>query len=538
MSALAPVLMIQGTTSGAGKSLLTAALCRILVRRGIRVAPFKAQNMSNNAAVTVEGGEMGRAQALQAAAARIPPELRMNPVLLKPLADTRSDVVILGRSAPELGRIPWRERRPLLWPHVTSALASLRRDFDLVMVEGAGSPAEINLRESDIVNMAVARHSGAAVLLVTDIDRGGAFATLYGTWALLEAEDRALLKGFILNRFRGDPALLDPAPRLLEGKTGVPTLGIVPWMRHLLPEEDGGPRLQRDERAGTKRIGVVRFPHLSNADDIDPLRAEGSVEITWVSHVRQLFGLDGVILPGSRNTLADLAWIQEAGIGAGIIALHRASVPILGICGGYQMMGFRVRDPLGVEVGGEGVGLGILPVETTLAREKETVLSRAMVTDGDHALAPLAGTGVEGYEIHHGRTRLCSEEPAPLLPPDPSHRLPQEGTPPHPGQAGAPGGPEGTTSGREPCGPWLARAGQPEAVLGHSVGSAWGCYLHGILENPTIRRAWLAEVGVSADSSDAEPWTSRLDRELDRVADQVEEGLDLPRILELVGLTP
>ena len=235
--------MLQGTGSGVGKSLLTAAFCRLARRRGIAVAPFKGQNMSNNAAVTADGGEIGRAQALQARAAGLDPHVDMNPVLLKPLADTRSEVVRLGRTDRGATDLPWRERKPRLWPVVTEALARLRDRAELVIAEGAGSPAETNLRESDIVNMAVARHASANVVLIADIDRGGAFASLYGTWALLSAADRALFRGFILNRFRGDPALLAPAPETLRERTGVPVLGVVPWIDHKLPEEDGGPAL-------------------------------------------------------------------------------------------------------------------------------------------------------------------------------------------------------------------------------------------------------------------------------------------------------
>src|SRR5690606_11242363 len=269
--------MIQGTASGVGKSLLTAALCRLTARRGIAVAPFKAQNMSNNAAVTVDGGEMGRAQWLQAVAAGLEAEVVMNPVLLKPIADTRSEVVRLGRHAAEASALPWRERKALRWPPVRDARGDLRGRFDLVVAEGAGSPAETNLRDSDIVNMEVARYAGAAVLLVADIDRGGAFASLFGTWHLMEEEDRRLFRGFILNRFRGDASLLAPAPQQLEERTGVPVLGVVPWIQHLLPEEDGGPRLEPTDGAcasGSAAIGVVRFPRASNLDDLDPLRRE------------------------------------------------------------------------------------------------------------------------------------------------------------------------------------------------------------------------------------------------------------------------
>jgi adenosylcobyric acid synthase len=280
----APTLMIQGTGSGVGKSLLTSALCRIYARRGLRVLPFKAQNMSNNAAVTAAGGEVARAQALQAQAARVEVDARMNPVLLKPLADMRSDVVVMGRSDPALSALAWHERKARLWPIVVDALASLRAEADLVVIEGAGSPAETNLRHSDIVNMAVARHAGSAVLLVADIDRGGAFAALYGTWALLEPEDRRLIRGFILNRFRGDASLIAPAPKELEGRTGVPTLGVVPFIRHCLPEEDATGLASGG--AGSVTIAAVRLPHVANFDDLDPLAADGRLRVRWVDRRR------------------------------------------------------------------------------------------------------------------------------------------------------------------------------------------------------------------------------------------------------------
>ncbi len=499
----APVLMVQGTTSGAGKSLLTAALCRILHRRGVAVAPFKAQNMSNNAAVTVEGGEIGRAQALQARAAGVEPQVRMNPILLKPLADTRSEVVVLGKGRPELSALPWRERRHLLWPPVVESLASLRRDFQVVVVEGAGSPAEINLRESDIVNMAVARHTDAAVLLVTDIDRGGAFATLFGTWALLDDEDRRTIRGFILNRFRGDASLLEPAPRLLEERTGVPTVGVVPWMRHLLPEEDGGPRLEWSRSPDSWRIGVLRFPHLANADDLDPLRAEPEVEVVWVSELSDLFGLDAVLLPGSRNTLGDLAWLHRTGLGHGLKGLHQAGTPLVGICAGYQMMGRAIRDPEGLEEGGVLPGLDILPLDTTLAREKDTRLTRGRVGPGAHLFAELMGEEVAGYEIHHGRTRLLEDS--------------------------------GKTHLSASAGvvPWLVDG---RRALGHASGRTWGGYLHGVMENPGLRNAWLTSLGIRPAEESSGPWQHRVDRELDRVADGVQAGLQMDRILSWVGL--
>jgi len=485
--------MIQGTASGVGKSLLTAALCRLTARRGIAVAPFKAQNMSNNAAVTVDGGEIGRAQWLQAVAAGLEPEIVMNPVLLKPMTDTRSEVVRVGRHDAEASALPWRERKAILWPTVRDALGDLRGRFDLVVAEGAGSPAETNLRDSDIVNMEVARHAGAAVLLVADIDRGGAFASLFGTWHLMEEEDRRLFRGFILNRFRGDASLLAPAPKQLEERTGVPVLGVVPWIQHLLPEEDGGPRLEPTDRAcasGSAVIGVVRFPRASNLDDLDPLRRESDVTLRAVRRPRDLANLTALILPGSRNTMDDLRWMRSTGLADAIQGWAVDGLPVVGLCGGYQMMGRRISDPRRIEGGGYEPGLGLLELETELAWTKEIRQTRALVVGEAEAFdRSMVGSEVSGYEIHHGRTR-----------------------------AGA-----GASL-------WLS---EEDRALGHTQGRNWGCYLHGILANDALRTSWLGGLGVTGEPT---VWAGEVDRELDRVADAVEANLDVDRILDLVAL--
>ena len=410
----------------------------------------------------------------------------MDPVLLKPLADTRSEVVRLGRSDPVATALPWRERKPLLWPVVTRALARLRSRFELVIAEGAGSPAETNLRQTDIVNMAVARHANAAVLIVADIDRGGAFASLYGTWGLLPEADRALLRGFVLNRFRGDPALLAPAPETLRTRTGVPVLGIVPHLAHHLPEEDGGPDLAGgpDEAPA---IAVATYPRASNLDDLDPLRAEPGVRLRPVRRARDLAALAGppglaaILLVGSRNTLGDLRWMRESGLADTIRGLAADGVPVAGLCGGYQMMGQRVGDPLGIEGGGEEAGLGILEVSTELAPAKEVRRTRARIAAGAAGwLEREVGEAVHGYEIHHGRTRA------------------------------APG-----------LRPWLVAEGRG---LGHADGPHWGCYLHGVLRNDRLRAAWLHDLGLGAR---ADRWRGEIDRELDRLADAVERSIDV-----------
>ena len=481
--------MLQGTGSGVGKSLLTAALCRLARRRGIAVAPFKGQNMSNNAAVTADGGEIGRAQALQARAAGLDAHVDMNPVLLKPLADTRSEVVRLGRTDRRATDLPWRERKPRLWPVVTGALARLRSRFELVIAEGAGSPAETNLRDSDIVNMAIARHARAAVLLIADIDRGGAFASLYGTWALLSAADRALFRGFILNRFRGEVELLAPAPDDLRDRTGVPVLGVVPWIDHKLPEEDGGPALEAGP-ANAPTIAVAAYPCAANLDDLDPLRREAGVGLGWIRRPRDLAalaappGLAAIILPGSRNTLDDLRWMKHTGLADAVRAFAADEVPVVGLCAGYQIMGRQVADPGHIEGGGEEAGLGILDLRTELAPDKETRRTRGRITgEPPRWLKGEEGQSVAGYEIHHGRTRAAAELRA-----------------------------------------WLADGGR---ALGHADGAHWGCYLHGTFRNDRLRTAWLRSVGLGAGAAS---WRGAVDGELDHLADIVEQCLDVDAV--------
>jgi adenosylcobyric acid synthase len=386
-------LMVQGTSSWAGKSLLVTALARLAARRGIAVAPFKAQNMSNNARV-VEGGEIGVAQWLQARAAGVEPEVRMNPVLVKPQAGARSQVVVLGRPDLGLSRRAWRERPASLWPVIEESLLSLARDYELLVIEGAGSPAEINLQSTDLANMRVARLADARVALVADIERGGAFAHLYGTWSLLDAGDRDRLCGFVLNKFRGDASLLAPGPELLRRRTGVPVVGVVPRIEHGLPDEDGA--ASGRAAGGRPRVAVVRYPTASNLDEFKAL--EQVADVTWATAPRELAGADLVVLPGSKHVAADLAWLRERGF-AGALA---RGTRVLGVCGGMQMLGERIEDPAGVD--GSAVGVGLLAVRTTFAAEKATRPTTARFGALDEPWAALRGLEVSGYEIRHGMT--------------------------------------------------------------------------------------------------------------------------------------
>ncbi|WP_157270186.1 cobyric acid synthase [Azohydromonas aeria] len=399
--------MVLGTTSGAGKSWLATALCRWYARRGLKVAPFKAQNMSNNARVVpgLHGrtGEIGSAQYFQALAARAVPEVRMNPVLLKPERDTASQVVVLGQARPDLMAVPWRHRSELLWPPARQALQELLAENDLVVIEGAGSPAEINLHASDYVNMRTALAARAACLLVTDIDRGGAFAHLYGTHALLPAEERALIRGFVLNRFRGDAALLAPGPQQLRDLTGVPTVGVLPmWREHGLPEEDGLHDAEGARGEGL-HVAVVAYPRISNLDEFQPLRRLPGVRLTWARTPAELAGADWIVLPGSKHTSGDLAWLRAQGFEAPIRRHAAAHRPLLGVCGGLQMLGRALHDPHGVD--GAGPGLDLLPLETTFAAEKLLRPGRVGFEALPAPWGALSGLAFEGYEIRHGRTQ-------------------------------------------------------------------------------------------------------------------------------------
>lgn len=399
-------VMVLGTTSGAGKSWLATALCRWYARQGLKVAPFKAQNMSNNARV-VAGGEIGSAQYFQALAARAEPDVRMNPLLLKPERDTHSQVVLLGQVDEALSRQSWRGRSASVWPRVRDALDQLRAENDVVVIEGAGSPAEINLKDSDIVNMRVALHTGARCLLVTDIDRGGAFAHLYGTWALLPQEERALIRGFVLNKFRGDASLLAPAPQRLEEITGIPTVATLPmWWQHGLPEEDGwygAPTPPASLGTGAGRtVAIVAYPRISNLDEFQPLTQVPGLRLRWVRSAAELDGADWIVLPGSKHTSSDLAWLRGQHIDRAIAAHAAGGGAVLGVCGGLQMLGEALVDTHGID--GNAPGLGLLPLVTRFEPDKTVRRTRATFGELQGEWSALSGVEAAGYEIHHGRT--------------------------------------------------------------------------------------------------------------------------------------
>ena len=411
----AKVLMIQGSSSSAGKSLLVAALCRIYARRGIRVAPFKAQNMSNNAAVCADGSEIGRAQALQAAASNLHPIVDMNPVLIKPEADSRSQIILMGRAWQTLEAKTYYEKKEILWGHVTQALDRLRAAHDLIIIEGAGSPAELNLRAGDIVNMAVARYAQSPVLLIGDIDRGGIFAQLLGTLWLLEPEERALVRGFVVNKFRGDLSLFDDGIRIIEQKGDVPVLGVIPYLRGLsLPDEDAvsvdvASRAAQPASTSQTDIAVLALPRIANFDDFDSLCTEPGVHIRHVDSASQLGKPHAVIIPGTKSTMADLNWLRQTGLADSIIDYARNGGVVIGICGGYQILGESIYDLCHVESKVNQVsGLGLLHITTRFLEDKATFQAQAQIHFKNGWMSRLDDSIVSGYEIHSGKTQTQS----------------------------------------------------------------------------------------------------------------------------------
>jgi len=400
-------IMVQGTMSNAGKSLLAAGLCRVFHQDGYCVAPFKSQNMALNSFITKEGLEMGRAQAVQAEACGIEPGARMNPILLKPVDQTGSQVIVNGEVRGNLSAAAYFAMKQGLLPEIRQAYASLAAEYEIIVIEGAGSPAEINLREGDFVNMGMAKLARSPVLLVGDIDRGGVFAQLYGTLALLDKSERDLVKALVINKFRGDAELLKPGLRQLAELTGKPMAGVLPLLPVDIEDEDSlAGRLLRREQGSLLDIAVIRLPHLANFTDFAALEASPGVGVRYVRKAAELGCPDLVVLPGTKSTIADLQWLRQNGLEAAVKKLAASGRPVFGICGGYQMLGRRISDACGAEGGGEIRGLGLLPAETEFAAEKQRtrVTGRALPTGGP--LAALSGRELEGYEIHMGRTRL------------------------------------------------------------------------------------------------------------------------------------
>ncbi|MGM9613670.1 MAG: cobyric acid synthase [Butyricicoccus sp.] len=495
---MAKAIMVQGTASNAGKSVLVAALCRIFKQDGYRVAPFKSQNMALNSFITADGMEMGRAQVMQAEAAGIAPDVRMNPILLKPTSDCGSQVIVMGKATGnQTAREYWGNKRALI-PAVREAYDSLAAEYDIIVIEGAGSPAEINLKQDDIVNMGMAELADAPVLLVGDIDRGGVFASLYGTVMLMEEDERARIKGMVINKFRGDVEILRPGLTMLEDLTGKPVVGVVPYTRLDIDDEDSlSDQLERTSAAGLLDIVVVRLPRISNFTDFVALPRVPGVGLRYADKPEQLEGADLILLPGTKSTMSDLRWLRESGLEAQILKQHAAGTPVFGVCGGYQMMGMSISDPENSEGGGSIRGMGLLPTETVFRAEKTTVQAHGTLLDMECDLAALSGAETVGYEIHMGETTLLD--------------------------------------GAKPM-QKLTR-GDQTVFDGCQHENAYGSYLHGIFDaQQVIERLVRALADKKGVTLDAEAFDMQRYKEAqyDKLADTVRQNLDMQQIYRIL----
>jgi adenosylcobyric acid synthase len=481
--AATPALMLQATGSHAGKSTLMAGLARALVRRGLKVAPFKPQNMSNNAAVAIDGGEIGRAQAVQARAARMPPSVHMNPVLLKPETDTGAQVIVQGKRWGTLRARHYLDKKAELMPAVLDSFAHLAGAADIVLVEGAGSPAEINLRAGDIANMGFASAANIPVVLIGDIDRGGVIASLAGTHLVLEPNDRARIEGFIINKFRGDAQLFDQGLTTVTQLTGWPSLGVVPWLPQAawLPAEDAMDLDRQHASPASHLVAVLKLARIANFDDLDPLGMEPGVQLIFVRPGEAIPGhADVVIIPGSKSTIGDLAYLRAQGWDVDIHAHVRRGGHVLGLCGGYQMLGKRISDPDGLDgPAGTVAGLGLLDITTTMSGDKATT-----PVGGIHCAT---GAAVEGYEIHLGRS-----------------------------------------DGPDCARPVLMLNGRPDGA-GSADGRVQGTYVHGLFTDDGFRKAWLANFGIASTLA----YEARIEAALDALADHLEAHLDIDQLLKI-----
>ncbi len=501
----AKAIQICGTGSGVGKSVIAAGLCRIFTQDGFRVAPFKAQNMSLNSFVTAGGGEMGRAQVLQAQACRLEPSCDMNPILLKPATDTGAQVIVRGKPVGNMTACAYHAYKDKAWGEVLKAFRALKKNFEVVVIEGAGSPAEVNLKPHDIVNLRMAQAAGAPVVLVGDIDKGGIFAWLIGTLELLTEKERRMIRGFIINKFRGDKRLLKPGIGFLEKRTGVKVLGVVPYFKDIrLPEEDSVALEMRNQKPVTRNqkkdlidIAVIKLPHISNFTDFDSLANEPDVRLRYVQERGELEDADAIIIPGTKNTIADLAWLKRSGL-AGILLTtlnSHLSTLLIGICGGYQMLGEKIRDSYRIESKTKEVaGLGVLPIATRF--EEEKVLAQVKALDLD------TGLEVSGYEIHHGRTEYLKPSRAAF------EIVERQGK----------------------------RIKAPDGNMSDD-GRTWGTYIHGVFDEDIFRRNFLNRLRGKKGLPLIHRQASRdSDRELDKLARLLRDNIDIDSLYKIGGI--
>ena len=499
---MAKTIMIQGTMSNAGKSLLAAGLCRIFHQDGYRVAPFKSQNMALNSFITSEGLEMGRAQVMQAEAAGIEPSVLMNPILLKPTNDVGSQVIVNGEVLGTMSARDYFKYKKKLVPDIMKAFHKLAEENDIIVIEGAGSPAEINLKSEDIVNMGMAKMAKAPVLLAGDIDRGGVFAQLYGTVELLEEDERKMIKGLIINKFRGDKSILDPGVAMLEEKCKIPVVGVAPYMNIQLEDEDSlTERFDRHQEVGVIDMAVIRVPRISNFTDFNPFESIPGVSLRYVQHPSDLKQPDVIFLPGTKNTMDDLKWLRESGMEALILKAAASGTLIFGICGGYQMLGEILSDPHHVEAGGTIKGMGLLPMDTVFAGEKTRTRAEGAFGKTEGVLAGIEGTRIEGYEIHMGET-VRKEETEAFTFIDDQNRA------------------------------------DSDKLDGAQKGNVYGTYVHGIFDKEEVAEriveALAKNKGIAMEQIHGVDYQTFKETQYDILADALREHLDMKKIYQIL----
>ncbi|MDD3278990.1 MAG: cobyric acid synthase [Lachnospiraceae bacterium] len=506
---MAKAIMVQGTMSNAGKSLLAAGLCRIFHQDGYRVAPFKSQNMALNSFITKDGFEMGRAQVMQAEAAEVEPDVRMNPILLKPTNDTGSQVIVNGEVLGNMSAREYFAYKTRLIPEVKKAYESLAAEYDIIVIEGAGSPAEINLKQEDLVNMGMAKMAKAPVLLVGDIDRGGVFAQLVGTVMLLEPEEQDMVKGLIINKFRGDKTILDPGVKMLEEKAGKPVVGVAPYLNIEVEDEDSlTERFDGKQEVDLIDLAVIRLPRISNFTDFNPFERMQGVSLRYVSHVRELKNPDMILLPGTKNTMEDLLWMRQNGLEAAVKKAAAAGTIVFGVCGGYQMLGETLSDPMGVEAGGSIQGMGLLPMDTVFAGNKTRTRVEGVFGEVQGALSNLTGSKLVGYEIHMGVSTPKKEAK--------SFTVLQD---------------------------MVEKHSPVEKPDGMQYGNVYGSYVHSIFDQEQVAQRIIEAIGKNKgiDTSDMTgvDYQTFKETQYDILAEALRKHLDIKRIYEILeeGIT-
>lgn len=502
---MAKSIMVQGTMSNAGKSLVTAGLCRVFYQDGYKVAPFKSQNMALNSFITRTGAEMGRAQVVQAEAAGAEPSVLMNPILLKPTSDKGSQVIVNGEAVGTMSAAEYFSYKTSLIPAIMSAYGELEANNEIIVLEGAGSPAEINLRGQDIVNMGMAKMAKSPVLLVADIDRGGVFASIYGTLLLLAEDERKMVKGIIINKFRGDINILQPGLQMIEEKVGIPVVGVLPMLTVDIEDEDSlSVRLEERTEVKAVDIAVIKLPRMSNYTDFNIFELILGVSLRYVSSARELKTPDMIVLPGTKNTISDLLWLRQNGLEAEILKRADAGTAIFGVCGGFQMLGQRLSDPYGIEEGGEVSGIGLLPTETVFAEKKRTIQVEGRFGTVKGILGKLSGQSFRGYEIHSGVTNVCKDDGLTFT--KPMHR-------------------------EEPF-------SEEGAQFVKEQKAVYGSYVHGIFDTPgiadTIVEALLAKKGLKTEDLQTISFEQYKQEQYDLLAEQVRKNMDVGKIYEIL----